>query len=174
MYTWRTTGVPCCCASTARPVLPPRFAEAGQMLGPRTAVVLTVWEPVAVWEPYDPVAILAAPVSKLFSKELGLDQIASEVAREKTDRGVALARKAGFDVQGRVVQGKIWRAICDVAEKLDAVPIVVGARGLSRVQSVLLGSVSSAVVAHAHRPVLVVPPRAASPRDPGSLSPEVA
>src|SRR5258708_20883194 len=135
------------------------IAKAGELLGPRTAVVLTVWEPVALWEPYDPATILTAPASKLASKELGLDEIASQVARETSDRGVALARTAGFEVRGSVAKGKSWRAICDEAEKLDAEPIVVGARGLSRVQSALLGSVSSAVVAHAHPPALVLPGR---------------
>ena len=62
-------------------------------------------------------------------------------------------------LRGSVAEGKLWRAICDEAEKLDAEPIVVGARGLSRVQSAFLGSVSSAVVVHAHRPVLVIPGR---------------
>lgn len=133
------------------------IAKAGELLGPRTAVVLTVWEPLSMWEPYDPATILTAPVSRLASNELGLDEIASELAREKSDRGLALARKAGFHVQGRVAKGKNWRAICDVAEELGAEPIVVGARGLSRVQSALLGSVSSAVLAHADRPVLVIP-----------------
>ncbi len=133
------------------------IAKAGELLAPRTAVLLTVWEPVAVWEPYDPATILTAPASKLFSQELGLDELANEVAREKADRGAGLAHKAGFEVRGRVGEGKSWRTICDVAEELDAEPIVVGARGLSRVQSALLGSVSSAVVVHANRPVLVVP-----------------
>ncbi len=133
------------------------IVKAGELLGPRIAVVLTVWEPVAVWEPYDPATILTTPASKLFSEELGLDEIANELAREKMDRGVALAREAGFEVQGRVGKGKSWRTICDVAEELDAEPVVVGARGLSRVQSALLGGVSSAVVVHAHRPVLVIP-----------------
>ena len=40
----------------------------------------------------------------------------------------------------------------------DAGLIVLGARGLSTFESMLLGSVSHAVVQHAHRPVLVVPP----------------
>jgi nucleotide-binding universal stress UspA family protein len=133
------------------------IAKAGELLGPRMAVVLTVWEPLSVWEPYDPATILTAPVSKLASNELGLDEIASELAREKSDRGLALARKAGFQAQSRVAKGRSWRAICDVAEELGAEPIVVGARGLSRVQSVLLGSVSAAVLAHAERPVLVIP-----------------
>jgi nucleotide-binding universal stress UspA family protein len=153
-------------AKDARPVLlcfdgsddaAAAIAKAGELLGPRTAVVLTVCEPLSVWEPYDPASILTAPVSKLASKELDLDEITNELARQKRDRGVALARKAGFEVQGRVAQGKSWRTICDVAEKLDAAPIVVGARGLSRVQSALLGSVSSAVLVHADRPVLVIP-----------------
>jgi len=135
------------------------IAKAGELLNARTAVVLTVWEPAALWAPYDPATILSAPVSKLVSRELGLDEIASQVARETSDRGVVLARTAGFEVRGSVAKGKSWRVICDEAEKLDAEPIVVGARGLSRVQSVLLGSVSSAVVVHAHRPVLVIPGR---------------
>jgi nucleotide-binding universal stress UspA family protein len=133
------------------------IVKAGELLGPRMAVVLTVWEPVAVWEPYDPATVLTTPASKLFSGELGLDEIASELAREKADRGVALARKAGFEARGRVGEGKSWRTICDVAGELDAEPIVVGARGLSRVQSALLGGVSSAVIVHARRPVLVIP-----------------
>jgi nucleotide-binding universal stress UspA family protein len=135
------------------------IAKAGTLLGPRTAVVLTVCEPVTLWEPYDPASILTSPISKLASKELGLDEIVDQLARETSDRGVALAREAGFDVVGRVVRGKSWRMICDVAEELDAEPIVIGARGLSRVQSALLGSVSSAVVVNAHRPVLVIPAR---------------
>jgi nucleotide-binding universal stress UspA family protein len=132
------------------------IGKAGELLGPRTAVVLTVWEP-ALWVPYDPATILTAPLSKLASKELGLDEIAHQVARETSDQGVALARTAGFEVRGSVAKGKRWRVICDEAGKLDAEPIVIGARGLSRVQSALLGSVSYAVVVHAHRPVLVIP-----------------
>jgi len=56
-----------------------------------------------------------------------------------------------------VARGKTWRRICDVAEETDAATIVLGARGLSRVGSLLLGSVSSAVLVHAKRSVLVVP-----------------
>jgi nucleotide-binding universal stress UspA family protein len=120
-------------------------------------VALTVWEPCATWEPYDPATILSAPVSKLASRALELDEIAQEAAAQTAAEGVSRALAAGFTAQGRTVHGKPWRAICDVAEEIDASTIVVGARGLSRVESVLLGSVSSAVAVHAKRPVLIVP-----------------
>ena len=131
--------------------------QAADLLAPRPAVVLTVWEPVATWEPYDPATILSAPVSKFLSRALGVDEIAAELAEEKVKQGVALASSAGFAAQGRVAHGKTWRTICDVAGDVDAAAIVLGARGLSRMGSLLLGSVSSAVTVHARRPVLVVP-----------------
>jgi nucleotide-binding universal stress UspA family protein len=137
------------------------ISGAGELLGPRTAVVITVNEPLRHWEPSDPATILDAPIGKLLSKTLELEEIADEVAQEQVNRGVELARAAGFEAEGRIARGKAWRVICDVADELDAEVIVLGARGLSRVQSALLGSVSAAVSVHAGRPVLIVhqPPR---------------
>jgi nucleotide-binding universal stress UspA family protein len=131
--------------------------RAGQMLAPRAAVVLTVWEPVASWEPYDPATILSAPLSRLASNALHLDEITRDLGRERAQQGAELANQVGFQAEGRLEEGKPWRIICRVADELSAEPIVVGARGLGRVESVLLGSVSSAVLYHAKRPVLVVP-----------------
>jgi nucleotide-binding universal stress UspA family protein len=133
------------------------IAVAGGLLSLRTAVVVNVWEPVALWEPYDPGAVVSGGLSRLGAKALGLDEIASDLARSTVEHGVALARDAGLDAHGRVASGKAWRAICDAADDVDAALIVLGARGLSRVRSLLLGSVSAAVLAHAGRPVLVVP-----------------
>lgn len=133
------------------------IAKAGELLGPRAAVVLSVWEPVRVWEPWDPVTIVSAPLGRLVAKEIDLDQIVADVARDKAEHGTELARAAGFDASARVARGKAWEAICEVADELDAEPIVIGSRGLGRAQSALLGSVSSAVIAHAKRPVLVGP-----------------
>jgi nucleotide-binding universal stress UspA family protein len=139
------------------------IARAGALLGSRRAVVVTVWEPVEVWEPYDPSPV-SAVMATLASKPLGLDEIATELAREKLQHGLVLAHDAGFHVDGRIVRGKAWKAICETADEVDADLIVLGARGLSRVQSALLGSVSAAVTVHAGRPVLIVS-RAASPDD---------
>jgi nucleotide-binding universal stress UspA family protein len=133
------------------------IAKAGSLAAPRAAVVLTVWEPVASWAHYDPATIISAPVSRLASKSLELDESVRDVGREQMEQGTALAVEAGFQAEGRLEQGKPWRVICQVAGELDAELIVIGARGLGRVESMLLGSVSSAVVHHARRPVLVVP-----------------
>jgi nucleotide-binding universal stress UspA family protein len=127
------------------------------MLAPRVGVVLTAWEPVASWAPSDPATILSAPLSRLASKDLNLDEISEGVARKLLQRGVELAKEAGFHAEGRLEKGKPWRTIRTVADELDAEPIVLGARGLGRVESMLLGSVSIAVIFHSKRPVLVVP-----------------
>jgi nucleotide-binding universal stress UspA family protein len=134
------------------------IATAGELLASRVATVLTVWEPVAVWAPYDPAAVFSAGLSRLASEDLGLDDITAEIAEENLQRGVALAGGAGFQATGRIESGKPWRTICAVAEELDVSAIVMGARGLSRVRSALLGSVSTEVLTHAGQPVLVIPP----------------
>jgi nucleotide-binding universal stress UspA family protein len=139
------------------------IATAGEMLAPRVGVVLTVWERAASWAPSDPATILSAPVSRLASKELDLDEINQGAARELMQRGVELATEAGFQAEGRLEEGKPWRTIRRVADELDARPVVLGARGLGRVESMLLGSVSIAVVFHARWPVLVVPHPDAEP-----------
>jgi nucleotide-binding universal stress UspA family protein len=136
------------------------IALAGPLLGKRRATVLTVWEPVAVWAAFDPGAVVSAGVSRLASEELGLDEISREAGQEWLDRGVQLANEAGFDARGKLSSGKPWRTICDVAGEIDAAVVVLAPRGLSRVRSALLGSVTAAVLAHVERPVLVVPCKA--------------
>jgi nucleotide-binding universal stress UspA family protein len=133
------------------------IVKAGEVVVARAAVVLTVWEPATSWAHYDPATILSAPVSRLASNALELDEIAREVAREQAERGRELASQAGFEAEIRLEAGKPWRVICQVAADLEAQPIVIGARGLGRMESALLGSVSSAVIHHTKRPVLVVP-----------------
>jgi len=51
--------------------------------------------------------------------------------------------------------GVAWDAICNVAKKLDASVVVIGAHGYGRVDRVL-GTTASKIVNHADRSVLVV------------------
>ena len=52
--------------------------------------------------------------------------------------------------------GPVWKTIVEIADRNDAATIVMGTRGLTGLQSMLMGSVSSAVVHHADRPTLVI------------------
>jgi nucleotide-binding universal stress UspA family protein len=125
-------------------------SEAAQLLRPRAALVLTVWQDVAAIPPF----AWAAPISGLED----LLSAAREGAHRMADEGVAAARGAGFAATPLVVEasGPVWVAVVDAADEHDVASIVLGSRGLSGVKSVLLGSVSSAVIHHAKRPTLVV------------------
>src|ERR1700756_5520353 len=87
------------------------IAGAAGLLGPRPATVLTVREPLELWAPYDPATIVDAGLAKLLAKPLGLDEIADEIARKQLDTGLELANAAGFTADGRIADGKPWRAI---------------------------------------------------------------
>jgi nucleotide-binding universal stress UspA family protein len=129
---------------------------AHELLGNAPATVLHVWDPPISYLPADPFTGMATwNPGQLAELELVILERSNSILEE----GVTLARRTGFAAEGRLERttGAPWRAIVDVAEELDAQLIVVGARGLSTVESVLLGSVSNAVVHHAKRPVLVVP-----------------
>lgn len=122
--------------------------RAGELLGPRPAQVLTAWQPVSL-------APLGAGMPAYFPDvEPAFERHANETAAE----GVALAEAAGFTARPLVARepGGCALAIVEAGEKADASLIVVGARGLSSLKSLLLGSVSSAVLHHSRRPVLVV------------------
>jgi nucleotide-binding universal stress UspA family protein len=88
-----------------------------------------------------------------------LDTVMRERAGRLLAEGVTAATEAGFEAQGRLehASASTWRTIVDVGDDLDAKLIVLGSRGRSGVESALLGSVSTAVMHHAKRPVLVVP-----------------
>jgi nucleotide-binding universal stress UspA family protein len=91
--------------------------------------------------------------------------------REDDERGIITAiinqaarrlREAGLSVQTVVREGKAKAELLNEAERSGVDCIFVGARGLSKVERILLGSVSSAVAARAHCSVEVVRRRAAS------------
>jgi nucleotide-binding universal stress UspA family protein len=65
-------------------------------------------------------------------------------------------KSAGIDCRSELIEGPIGEAIIKVAETRVSDLIVLGARGLSSLEGLLLGSVSQKVIQHSHCPVLVV------------------
>jgi nucleotide-binding universal stress UspA family protein len=88
---------------------------------------------------------------------------ADTVRRHLRDAASATARAAAAtlakrwaDVEGQVLDGDAREEIVRTADTWPADLVVVGARGLTPLKRTLLGSVSTAVVRHAHCPTLVV------------------
>jgi nucleotide-binding universal stress UspA family protein len=126
------------------------ISEAATLLGPRPALVLTVWQHAAAI----PAFAWAAPLPDLDD----LLSAAREGARRVADEGVEAARSAGFTATPLVVESgvPVWLAVVEAADAHDVAAVVMGSRGLSGVKSALMGSVSNGVVHHTTRPVLVV------------------
>jgi nucleotide-binding universal stress UspA family protein len=74
------------------------------------------------------------------------------------DRGVAIARDAGFDAEPLllVADRPTAELVAETAEAQDAPAIVMGTRGRSGLKTAVLGSVVREVVNAYHRPVVVV------------------
>jgi nucleotide-binding universal stress UspA family protein len=67
-----------------------------------------------------------------------------------------LAGRCGVDAQTELLIGYPPNQILRLADEIGADLIVVGSRGLGPIKSVIVGSTSREVIAHADRPVLVV------------------
>lgn len=131
--------------------------HAGHLLAPRPAVVVHVWESLAGLMLHTNPAGLTGTMREAAAE---LDEEDRRQAERIASRGVELAADAGFEAEPRAVQGrpKAWPALLETADGVDAAVIVIGSRGLGAVKSALFGSVSSGLLHHARRPVLVVPP----------------
>jgi nucleotide-binding universal stress UspA family protein len=76
--------------------------------------------------------------------------------QEVADRAAKSLREAGIDVTVEVLEGPTADAILKVADVRECDLIVMGTRGHGTVASLLLGSVSHRVLAHARVPVVIV------------------
>lgn len=75
---------------------------------------------------------------------------------EVLKKGTELAKSLGLDVATRLEGGDAADEIIRIADAENYDLIVVGSRGLSRVKAFLLGSVSSKIMSHAKKSVLIV------------------
>jgi nucleotide-binding universal stress UspA family protein len=86
-----------------------------------------------------------------------LDETAQAECTALAQQGAqaATSRGARASAIGVLSETSVWGTILRVAEENDAAAIALGSRGRSEVQSLVLGSVSNAVVHHSDRPILV-------------------
>jgi nucleotide-binding universal stress UspA family protein len=87
-----------------------------------------------------------------------LDEEAQRQAEALADEGAKAAEAAGLNAtgMGTISDGSIWGVIVRVAEEKNVAAVMMGSRGRSELQSILLGSVSTGVIHHCARPVVVV------------------
>lgn len=131
------------------------IARAGELLAGQPATVLTVWEPFI-----DVIVRMGTGLVYWDGVDLGqIDAESERAARDHAEDGAEQARRSGLHPQARTRSrgATIADTILSEADQMDADAIVLGTRGLTGAKSLLLGSVSHAVLQHADRPVFVVP-----------------
>src|SRR5919107_5669952 len=141
---------------------------AGGLLTDRKAVVCHAWSGLSR-------AVLRADKHELpgvlrdAAEQLDAEDRAA--AEQTAADGARLAREAGFEARPLAAREdrKTWRTLLEAADDVDASVVVAGAHGLSGVGRAVLGSVSTALLHHSQRPVLVVPATAVGERRDGPV-----
>jgi len=108
---------------------------------------------ITVWRALQGDFGLAYPPSALLDDILATER---EHAEETLREAAARAEAAGIAVETRLATGDPPEQICAYAEEVGARMIAMGSHGHGALMSLLVGSVSSAVIARAGAPVLVV------------------
>ena len=119
------------------------------------ATVVTVWEPyVTLVTRYPGAAGLGA--GEDFEE---IDNASRDAADTAAEEGAGLARSHGIEASGHGLarQDSIVNTLLNEADRANASAIAVGSRGLGGLGSLLLGSVSHALLQNADRPVIIVP-----------------
>ncbi len=131
---------------------------AGKLFPGSSATVLVIWETVLEAMTRTGAMGVGYGLSGPYGDD-GTDTALKQLAHETANEGVHRANAAGLAAQPRIVNRRdaIAADILATAAEEDADAIVLGTRGRSAMKSLMLGSVSAAVLHHADLPVLVIP-----------------
>ena len=148
---------PALVAYDGSPTADEAIAIAGRLLPGGPALVVHAWES-PLRHSMSGRALSGAPLAEIREFTGDFETWVREVAVATVEDGVGLARNAGLEASGEAVESSssAWRVLTATAETRDAAVIVAGSQGHGRVASVLLGSVSAALVHHTERPVLII------------------
>lgn len=103
----------------------------------------------------EPSATIGVPVMS-YSDVSKLAEAARDAGKKVLDEGKKLVRASGVEVDTLLEEGHPVHEIVRVVAEGGFGLIVMGARGVSHIREILLGSVSDAILHHAACPVLVV------------------
>ena len=134
------------------------IVRAGELMPGSDAVVLVIWETVVETMNREGSLGVGLGMVATYSDE-NTDAAVKQAAVDRAAEGTERAVTADLVAQPRIVNREedIARAILATAADIEADLIVLGTRGLGAVKSLMLGSVTHAVLHHADRPVLVIP-----------------
>jgi nucleotide-binding universal stress UspA family protein len=129
--------------------------EAARIRPGAPAVVLNVWHPVTAVYP----TALHAGVAPVPGEEAAVNERRRSRSAAVATEGVALASRSGLTAAARSEreENSVAETIIAVADDVDADLVVTGSRGLGKLRSLLMGSVSDRLLHHCRRPTLVVP-----------------
>jgi nucleotide-binding universal stress UspA family protein len=100
------------------------------------------------------------PLYELPEHPAGFEDVLRENRREAKEmleqQAKRIEESGGTVSETHLREGRAAEEIIELAEELGAGLIVMGSRGYGRLRRALLGSVSDAVVRHAHCPVTIV------------------
>jgi nucleotide-binding universal stress UspA family protein len=126
--------------------------RAGKLFAGRHALVVTVRQPTL------PGSVALFGVSGGMANVVEVERAPVESGGRVANEGARIAQAAGLDAEpvGVETTRPVWETIVEFADRHDAATIVMGSRGLTGLRSMLLGSVSSAVVHRANRPTMII------------------
>src|SRR3954449_837188 len=127
----------------------------------RPVLVVTVWEPgLAMAGAMLPAGDVGGTnfIPPTPDQIEAVDEAARDHAQAAAEAGTRLASDLGATAESLHVPDRadVTDTLVGIAEERDAAALVVGARGLGRVKSALLGSTSRRLLRETRRPVLVV------------------
>ena len=113
---------------------------------------------ISIVEPVMPIAMepFAGPYSYLAEAEANAEAIAGNAVSRAEEIVRAAFRDSSKKITTKVIVGNAKETIVHDAEKFGADLIVLGSHGYGFLDRILLGSVSNAVLNHAHCSVLIV------------------